>query len=208
MKYIIYKITIQDYIYVGSTKNFTHRKSSHKSDCNRQKDYLVYNKINELGGWDSCEMIPIEEYECENNIQAHIREEHFRKEHNANLNSKQCYMTETEVNDKIKERKTLYNATHKEENKESKRIYNEANKDKIKEYSITYYENNKEQIKQKDKEFYDLNKERLLKISSDYAKAHREQINARKRELYNASNKDIINARRRELNAAKKNNTV
>ena len=190
MKYIIYKITIQDYMYLGSTKNFIRRKSQHKSDCNLKKDYLIYNTINELGGWSNCVITPIHECECETNIQAHIQEELFRKQYNANLNSRQCHTTDEERDARDKANKILYNASHKEEIKESKRIYNIANKDKIREYSETYYEINKDKIKQKDKEFYDSNKERLLKISSDYAKAHREQINARKRELYAAKKRN------------------
>ena len=30
MKYIIYKITIAEFVYIGSTKNYTRRKSQHK----------------------------------------------------------------------------------------------------------------------------------------------------------------------------------
>ncbi len=54
MKYIIYQITIADFVYIKSTKNYTRRKSQHKFDCNNKKQYLLYNKINELGGWSNA----------------------------------------------------------------------------------------------------------------------------------------------------------
>ena len=93
MKYIIYKITIEDYIYVGSTKQYTKRKAHHKSQCINNFNILVYNKINELGGWDKCEITPIEEIECDSKIQALIKEEFYRKDLKANLNTISCYNT-------------------------------------------------------------------------------------------------------------------
>ena len=132
MKYIIYKITIQDYIYIGSTKNYTRRKCRHKYDCNCNKDILLYNKINELGGWKNSVMTPIEEYECENNIQAHIREEQLRKEYNANLNMVRCHTTTEDVH-------------------EDGKAYYIINKDKINQQHKQYYENNKDIRKDKRK---------------------------------------------------------
>jgi predicted GIY-YIG superfamily endonuclease len=54
MKYIIYKIQIKDYIYIGSTQNFTVRKNKHKKNCNNEKEQrhncLVY-KNNSREWW-------------------------------------------------------------------------------------------------------------------------------------------------------------
>jgi hypothetical protein len=95
MKYIMYKITINDYIYIGSTRDFNQRKITHKCAC-KTKELKVYQMIREAGGWDKCEMIPIEEYDCEENLQARIREEHWRREYDANLNTVKAYRTEQE----------------------------------------------------------------------------------------------------------------
>ncbi len=169
MKYIIYKITIQDYIYVGSTKNFTRRKCEHKRYCNIKKDVLIYNKINELGGWDNCSMIPIEEGEFENNIQAHIREEVFRKEYHASLNTVRCHAT----CDDYKERRTQYNEVNKDKIRIQKKIYKELHKDEIKENNKEYRSIHKES----QKEYYELNKDK---------------INARKKELYKEKKNNTV----------------
>jgi len=96
MKYTIYKIQINDYIYIGSTKNFTIRKSKHKWYCNNGKDLLVYRTIRDNGGWDCCSMVPIKEIEVETKLQAHIAEEAVRVEYNAQMNTIRAYVTEDE----------------------------------------------------------------------------------------------------------------
>jgi len=98
MIYIIYKINIADQCYVGSTKDFKQRKSAHKKRYNNNIfiDILLYKFIHENGGWDCCEIKPIEEFECDGQIQAHIREEFWRRECNAKLNMKQAFLTKEE----------------------------------------------------------------------------------------------------------------
>ena len=169
MKYIIYKITIQDYIYIGSTKNYTRRKCNHKYDCINLKDILLYNKINEFGGWINCIMCPIEIYDCDNNIQVRIREEELRIEYQANFNMVKCYTTEEEkktmakeYQDKKKDKKSEYNKEYQIINKDSlkeiRKNYREANKDIIKEKKKTYYEANKDKILEDKKAYYKANK--------------------------------------------------
>ena len=116
----MYRITIGDYTYIGSTKDFIQRKRQHKVDC-RIKDLKVYQIIRENGGWDNCEITPIEEYECEGQLQAHIREEHWRREYNANMNSNKAYRTEQErIEDKKKENKQWYKSNiEKEQTKQT-----------------------------------------------------------------------------------------
>ena len=118
MKYIMYRISVDDYTYIGSTKDFNQRKKCHKNVCNNinhaNHNLKVYQIIRENGGWDCCEMIPIEECECENTIQAHIREEELRKEYNAEMNTKKAYIDE---NGK-KQHKKEYNKEYQDTNKE------------------------------------------------------------------------------------------
>ena len=96
-EYIIYKICLlgnPDFCYIGSTKNFTIRKSKHKSDCLRHYPIKLYKMINENGGWDNCEMIPIDKIMVRDKIEARIREEELRIYHKANMNSIKAYLDE------------------------------------------------------------------------------------------------------------------
>ena len=91
----MYKISIADQCYIGSTKDFKQRKTHHKINCNKL-NYKLYNFIRENGGWDCCEIKPIEEFECDGQIQAHIREEFWRREYNATLNMMKAHRTTEE----------------------------------------------------------------------------------------------------------------
>lgn len=149
----MYKIKAGDYTYVGSTKDFNQRKRCHKSDC-KNKEIKVYQMIREAGGWDKCEMTPIEEYECEGLLQARMREEYWRREYNANMNSIKAYQTQYEM-------KEYYEA-----NKDKMKEYREANKDKNKEYR----EANKDKIDQKHKEWLEANKDKMKEYHKKYYK--------------------------------------
>ena len=67
------------YTYVGNTTNYVNRKNKHKDNCHNEKyqEQEVYKVINKNGGWDNWNMVPIEEYPCENEIQARIREQYW-----------------------------------------------------------------------------------------------------------------------------------
>ena len=144
-KCVIYKIVCQDpeitECYVGHTTNFKSRKHNHKIDC-KTKDFKLYQMIQENGGWDNWTMTPICEYPCENYIQACIKEEEYRVELQASLNSNKCYIGLSK-NEYHKE----YYETHKEQMLEQRNEYN-------KEYRVK----NKEQINEKNKEYYEKNK--------------------------------------------------
>lgn len=113
MLYTFYRITINNENYIGSTKDFNQRKTSHKNNCyntkTRKYNYKVYYYIREHGGWDFCEMCPIEELDCETVTQALIREEFWRKDYNALLNGKKAYQTEEEFLIQKKLNSAIYN---------------------------------------------------------------------------------------------------
>ncbi len=177
MIYIIYKIIIADYVYIGSTKNYTRRKSQHKFDCNNKKDVKLYNTINELGGWDNCIMTPIEEFEADSNLQARIREEYFRTEYQANLNMVRCYRTD--------EQKQKYK---QEYNKESY----ELNKIAISEKQKENYELNKIAIIGHQKEYYKLNKIAISEKRKEYREFNKIAI-SEKRKLFYQKKKQTAN---------------
>jgi len=94
-KTVIYKIVCNDenvdYLYIGSTTNFTKRKNCHKSCCNninnksyKQKKYV---QIRENGGWENFKMIEVEKYPCNDNREAEARKEVIRLELKANMNT-------------------------------------------------------------------------------------------------------------------------
>jgi hypothetical protein len=101
MKYILYKITIADYTYIGSTRDWIQRQRQHKSDffnaIRPAHNFKLYQTIRENGGWDAIEKSPIEEYECDGPVQAHIREEHWRREYNAQMNMRRAHQTREEL---------------------------------------------------------------------------------------------------------------
>lgn len=134
MKYIIYRITVNDYIYIGSTRDFNQRKISHKSVCNNETvrgyNFKIYQMIRDAGGWDKCEIIPIEEFDCEGQIQARIREEHWRREYNANMNSIQAYQSIENRIDYKRSNDIEYREKNKEKISERKQIYREATKER------------------------------------------------------------------------------
>jgi len=155
-KCVIYKIICNDTsileCYVGHTTNFVKRKYKHKNCCNGlSNNYKIYQIIRENGGWENWSMTPICEYPCENHIQACIKEEEYRIELQAQLNSQRAYLS----NEEKKRRDKTYNdyvyqdKEKREEKKEKSLNWKNNNKKKCKEYWDEWYEKNKEKIKEK-----------------------------------------------------------
>lgn len=118
-------------VYIGHTTNWSKRKIHHKTDCNcitgKRYNEKKNVEIRAKGGWGEWEMLPIELYPCSNKIEAVIREEYWRKDFNAKLNTKKAHTTEEEKKERSKERY-------------------EANKENELEYQIKYKNENKEKI--------------------------------------------------------------
>lgn len=143
----IYKIACKDPsitdCYVGSTTNFTKRKSKHKHYCKnpntKKYNFKVYKFIRENGDWDNWEMILLEDFPCENNNQLKKRERDYLEELEASLNSICPYLTEEEAK--------YYKKTYQHE---YSKIYRENNRDKLRLY--------KKEWRQKQKDKKDLEK--------------------------------------------------
>lgn len=107
MIYTIYKISIAGEDYIGSTKDLKQRKASHKSSCNNPNDskynIIFYKTIRDNGGWDCCEITPVEVFECDTSRQAECREEYWRREYKALLNKKRAFRTEDELKEDFKQ---------------------------------------------------------------------------------------------------------
>ncbi len=158
MKYIIYKIQINDYIYIGSTQNFTLRKADHKRNCNNGKDVLVYNTIRENGGWQNCTMVPVREVEVETKLQARVIEEEERIKYNAQMNTNRAYLSE-------------------EQNLAYRRDWREANNERVVENKKKWCEANQEREAETKKKWREANKEREAETNKLWREANRERYN-------------------------------
>ena len=141
--FIIYEIFNEslNFRYIGSTCNFSSRKSTHKTHCKKQLKLKLYETINENGGWDNFTMRPIEEFVCENNLEARMRERYWCEMYNPNLNTRKAYTS-------IEEKESYY----------------DENKDRFKQY----YQENRERLKQYYQERYKENRENKLKYQKEY----------------------------------------
>jgi len=159
---VIYTIRSGEYLYVGSTCNFTRRKCCHKSSLNNENDkaynYKLYKMIRENDNeWD---MQPHKLFPCKNKMEMRIEEERCRVELNADLNDQSCHGKSEKsiknslekskkwaINNKIKVAgyKKKYADSHREMGCEKSKKYYAENKDMIK-------ERNKEKILQQTKE--------------------------------------------------------
>jgi hypothetical protein len=157
-KTIIYKLCCKDVgiteFYVGHTTNFNQRKREHKKCCvnEENKDYNIYvhQFIRNNGGWENWDMVLIENYSCENRLDALKRERHWIETLQAKLN------------------KVIPTRTKQE--------YRENNQEEIKQKKKEYRENNQEEIKQKKKEYRDIHKEEIRKKKKDYRDTHKEEL--------------------------------
>jgi vacuolar-type H+-ATPase subunit I/STV1 len=179
VKTIIYKIyckteTIKE-CYVGHTTNFKQRKIEHKYACcnENSKSYntKVYEFIRNNGGFDNWDFIEIEKFPCKSKAEAHMRENYWYFNLQADLNSIAPSLDLEK--EKIREnRKRVINQLNANFNK----IERKAEKQK-------YLEENSEQIKEQQKQ-----------VRQEYAKNNRDKLNANMRE-YNKKTKE----RRAEL---------
>jgi|DEB0MinimDraft_10_1074344.scaffolds.fasta_scaffold13736_4 hypothetical protein len=174
-KTVIYKIQhkeIDDLLYVGSTTNFTQRKSSHKGGCNNancyEYNYKLYQTIRDNGGWDMFNMVIIKHFPCQNFNEARTEEDKVMREMKSNLNMKRAYVSPEEKQEYLREyrlenkdKNKQYYLEHKDELAESHRQYYTEHKDEIVEYQKQYRLENKDKIKDKIKQWKLENKDKI-----------------------------------------------
>jgi hypothetical protein len=156
---IIYKIVSKDVTitkcYVGSTTDFTRRKSEHKSHCNntnsKNYNYFVYEFIRDNGGWSNWNMIMIETYNCNTKLECLARERYWIEQLKAELNSLIPSRTQQE--------------------------YQQQNKDKIDKYHQQYYQQNKIKIAEYHIQRYPQNKDKLIEYQHQYRIQNKDKIN-------------------------------
>jgi hypothetical protein len=184
-KTVIYKIVCNDLaitdLYVGSTTNFTRRKSQHRERCKKLFNIKIYQIIKDNGGWENWSMLQIEEFPCVSGNEARARERHWYEQLNANLNTI-CPFRE-DSNDYYQENKELILARNK--------IYYDANKEQIIKVNKTYYNKNKEKLAECDKKRYMLKRDDILAQKVEYYKTNKEKIDNYKKEYFEKNKEHI-----------------
>jgi hypothetical protein len=106
-EYIFYQIVCNGKVYIGRTTDFDNRKCKHKYHCTNVKsahyNLPVYQYIRANGNWCSCEMTIIEICNLNTKQDACMREEYWRIEKEATLNSNRCYLVKEEIKKNAKE---------------------------------------------------------------------------------------------------------
>lgn len=207
-KLVIYKIRCLDEnitdFYVGSTTCFKSRKNQHKIKVENGNKSKIYETIRANGGWENWSMIEIELYPCNSSTEARIREEYWRVELQATLNTIRAYCTEEEK----KATHLQYIQKHSEEIKIQGKKYYQKHANKIKEYRKIYLEEHKEEIKIKWKEYYqEHNKEKQeynTRYRLDKADKLKEKFECKCGGKYTRTNKTIHETSQKHILAISK----
>ena len=102
LKCVIYKIVCNDLsvtdLYVGSTTDFTKRKSQHKLACKSPNELIynrkLYNMLRENGGWENWSMVEIEKYPCNDSNESFSRERYWLERFNEAKELRKLYNKE------------------------------------------------------------------------------------------------------------------
>jgi hypothetical protein len=134
--------------------------------------------IRENDGWDNWDFVVVEEYPCQNIIEATLRERYWVELKQAQLNTNIPSRTIKEWYDE-----------HEGYNKK----YYEENREELIEYQKKRYEENREELIEYQKTYHQKNREEYV----DYQKKYYEETKD-KRKKYQEENKNKIMGRRNE----------
>lgn len=170
----IYKMELNDMIYIGSTTDMKQRQLTHNSKLRTGNDIRIYNYCRE----NDINQIELILLECVPIEDRYVVEQYYIDEYKG---------------DKLL---NCVNAIVDEENRRAQdKAYYETNREKIKKYR----EANKEQKKIYDKIYSEANKEQKNIYYQTYYEENKE-----KWKVYYQANKDSINEKRRLRRARKK----
>lgn len=193
---IIYKLVSRDVniteLYVGSTCSFRARKCAHKKSCNNENDksykYNIYQYIRANGGWDTFDMIQVEEFKHDTKQELHARERYWIEELKASLNKFIPTRTMSEWYQDNKEAILEYQKHHYQTNKEAitayKKQYNQNNKEAITEWYKHYRQVNKEYISDVKKQYWQNNKKVIAEKHKQYQQNNKEAIEETRKQIY------------------------
>jgi hypothetical protein len=166
---VIYKIHCLDkscdFVYFGSTTNYTARRALHKYTYNniRHSAYnlKVYETIRTNGGLENWIMEIVEVFPCENKRDLCIREQWYIDSAKNKMNSYRSYVSEEQLkkNDKVNHKK--YRLANKAELLAKDKQYRLANRDKMLEQGRQYRLAKKTEIKEYQKQYDLANKDKI-----------------------------------------------
>ena len=173
-KTIIYKLVCNDLniteCYVGSTTNFTQRKSEHKKNCinpnSKEHNCKKYCFIRDNGGWSNWQMVEIEKYPCNDKNEATKRERYYFELLNASLNTQNPNISMGIIK-------------HNKEYIKNKDLYINNNE------NTEQYLKTKERIRAYKKEYYQKNRDKRNEYGKQYGKQYRELTKLKKQQEQN-----------------------
>lgn len=165
-EYTFYQIECNGKRYVGHTKDFDKRKWQHEYSSSNVKstNYTqpVYQYIRANGNWSNCQILILEICNLETKRDAEMREEYWRIEIDATLNSHRCYITNEIRLEKARERANIRRIENPEIEKQNKKKWYKKNKTEVAKYKIIWYEKNKTEVVEYKKTWYEKNKNKIL----------------------------------------------
>jgi len=197
----IYKIVCKDPkikdCYVGNTCNWIKRKSKHKQsvNCENDKGYN-YKKgiiIRENGGWNNWEMVLIENFPCENDLQARSKEREWLEKLGATMNGQNPIATKEDIKiqykkyyeehrEEVKAKSTKYYAEHREELNAKATKYYAEHREEQNAKKAKYYEEHREELNAKATKYYAEHREEKKVSLAKYYEEHCEEVKAKNRE--------------------------
>jgi hypothetical protein len=149
--YHIRHMESKEVVYVGSTTNFSQRKTTHKHNCNNKEGrkeftYPIYCHIRDNGGFDCFDVIPIKSLKLENKTQLLIAEQEEMDKHGTLVNKNKAHMTIEEDKAERKKYDKQYREEHKEERRKYHKQYREEHKEERNQNKKLYYQEHKENI--------------------------------------------------------------
>ena len=104
---IIYKLCCRDLsvtdIYIGSTRNFRHRKCVHKHDYNKGKETKAYQFIRANGGWENWDMVQMAKVSVADMYELRAVEREYYEKYKPTLNGCRPIVTQEEHDEQCRE---------------------------------------------------------------------------------------------------------
>ena len=173
--------------YVGSTTNFTRRKSQHKTTCNNPNDKnhhaKIYKFIRDNGGWDEFKMILIENYKCTDANELRAREQYWFNEFKPTLMNDQCPARTLEQ----------YRLDNKAEISTKRAKFRQDNKARISTIGAKYYQEKKAEIAIKVAKYKQDNREAIAIKSAKFRIDNKEKIAMQRAKRYQEKKAKLLN---------------
>ena len=128
--------------------------------------------------WFVIMVIVIQNFACENSMEACIEEDRVMRELKASMNTLRAYVSPEERQKKMRE----YNENNKKHITETRKQNDQANKKDISDNGKAYREANKESIMEYMKEYRQANRETILETVKKYQQANKELISEKRKQ--------------------------